>query len=151
MRIVEICFRVREENKNFCWSKATQIAKYDFSRELEKTLSEESRRERESVCKISFFREVKENFFQNLEFREENENLFFKILTIENITRNGNYIVLSRSRISSMSVLAVNIFVRSEYFRPCVTLMSATMWVITMSFRCFVRVQTRLQNGHPKV
>ena len=47
MRIVEICFRVREENKNFCWSKATQIAKYDFSRELEEKLREESKGESE--------------------------------------------------------------------------------------------------------
>ena len=77
---------------------------------------EESRRERESVCKISFLREEKENFFPNLEFREENENFFFKILTFENISRNENSIlqleieknepfpfeIFSRSRISSM-------------------------------------------------
>ena len=93
-----------------------QRAKYDFSRELEEKLSEESRRERESVCKISFLREEKENFFPNLEFREENKNFFFKILTFENISRNENSIlqleikknepfpleIFSRSRISSM-------------------------------------------------
>ena len=63
-------------------------------------MSEESRRERESVCKISFFREVKENFFQNLEFREENENFFFKILTFENISRNENSILRAQNVVS---------------------------------------------------
>ena len=81
-------------------------------------MREESRRERESVCKISFLREEKENFFPNLEFREENENFFFKILTFENVSRNENSIlqlniekngpfpleIFSRSRISSMPV-----------------------------------------------
>ena len=109
-------FKILSLSAKHWWSKSTQRAKYDFSRELEKTLSEESRRERESVCKISFFREVKENFFQNLEFREENENFFFKILTFESISRNENSIlqleiekngpfpleIFSRSRISSM-------------------------------------------------
>jgi len=83
---------------------------------LEEKFSEESRRERESVCKISFLREEKENFFPNLEFREENENFFFKILTFENVSRYENSIlqlkiekngpfpleIFSRSRISSM-------------------------------------------------
>ena len=86
-------FKILSLSAKHWWSKSTQRAKYDFSRELEKTLSEESRRERESVCKISFFREVKENFFQNLEFREENENFFFKILTFESISRNENSIL----------------------------------------------------------
>ena len=109
-------FKILSLSAKHWWSKSTQRAKYDFSRELEKTLSEESRRERESVCKISFFREVKENFFQNLEFREINENFFFKILTFESISRNENSIlqleiekngpfpleIFSRSRISSM-------------------------------------------------
>ena len=54
----------------------------------------------------------KRNFLQNLKFREENENFFFKILTFESILRNENSILqleikkmdhfLSRSRISSM-------------------------------------------------
>ena len=58
----------------------------------------------------------KRNFLQNLEFREENENFVFKILTIENISRNEHSIlqleiekngpfplkIFSRSRISSM-------------------------------------------------
>ena len=54
----------------------------------------------------------KRNVLQNLEFREENENFFFEILTIENISRNEHSILqleiekkdhfLSRSRISSM-------------------------------------------------
>ena len=75
-------------------------------------------REENLVCKISFNREEKENFFQNLEFREENENFVFKILTIENISRNEHSILqleiekngpfplenFSRSRISSMPV-----------------------------------------------
>ena len=109
-------FKILSLSAKHWWSKSTQRAKYDFSRELEKTLSEESRRERESVCKISFFREVKENFFQNLEFREENENFFFKILTFESISRNENSFlqleieknwpfpleIFSRSRIFSM-------------------------------------------------
>ena len=109
-------FKILSLSAEHWWSKSTQRAKHDFSRELEKTLSEESRRERESVCKISFLREEKENFFPNLEFREENENFFVKILTFENISRNENSIlqleiekngpfpleIFSRSRISSM-------------------------------------------------
>merc|ERR1712015_137002 len=60
----------------------------------------------------------KRNFLQNLEFREENENFVFKILTIENILRNQHSILqleiekngpfplefFSRSRISSLPV-----------------------------------------------
>ena len=99
-----------------------QRAKYDFSRELEEKLSEESRRERESVCKISFLREEKDKFFPNLEFREENENFVFKILTIETISRDQHSIlqleiekngpfpleIFSRSRISSMPGRAIS-------------------------------------------
>ena len=58
----------------------------------------------------------KRNFLQNLEFREENKNFVFKILTIEIISRNEHSIlqleiekngpfpleIFSRSRISSM-------------------------------------------------
>ena len=58
-----------------------------------------SRRERESVCKISFIREEKEkfsskshsfekrNFLQNHEFWEENKSFIFEILTIKNIEK----------------------------------------------------------------
>ena len=84
-------FKILSLSAKHWWSKSTQRAKYDFSRELEKTLSEESRRERESVCKISFLREEKENFFsksrisrgerefvlQNLDNREHLEKWTF--------------------------------------------------------------------------
>ena len=59
-----------------------KIAKYDFSRELKEKLREESRGE------ILNIEKRKRNFLQNLKFREENKNMFFKILTIEIISRN---------------------------------------------------------------
>ena len=73
-------------------------------------------REENLFAKSHSIEKRKRNFLQNLEFREENENFVFKILTIENISRNEHSIlqleiekngpfpleIFSRSRISSM-------------------------------------------------
>ena len=50
-------------------------------------------REENLFAKSHSIEKRKRNFLQNLEFREENENWFFKILTIENILRNENSIL----------------------------------------------------------
>ena len=49
------------------------------------------------ICLQNLIHLRREIFLQNLEFREENENFFFKILTIEIISRNENSI-LQRER-----------------------------------------------------
>ena len=111
-----------------CCSKSNHTVKHNFSPELEEKLREESRgeteffsqnfdsREENLFAKSHSIEKRKRNFLQNLEFREENENFVFKILTIENISRNEHSIlqleiekngpfpleIFSRSRISSM-------------------------------------------------
>ena len=69
-------------------------------------------------------------FFPNLEFREESENFFFKILTFESISRNENSIlqleiekngpfpleISSRSRISSMPAKRLDMEICMQLF-----------------------------------
>ena len=50
-------------------------------------------REENLFAKSHSIEKRKRNFLQNLEFREENENFVFKILTIESISRNEHSIL----------------------------------------------------------
>ena len=85
-------FKILSLSAKYCWSKSNQKAKYDFSPALEEKLREESRGKTDFFLskfwlsrKSHSIEKRKGNFLQNLEFQEENNNLFFKILTIEDL------------------------------------------------------------------
>ena len=70
-------FKMLSLSAKHWWPKSTQRAKYDFSRELEEKLSEESRREREFFSKSRISRGEREFFPQNLDIREHLEKWKF--------------------------------------------------------------------------
>ena len=115
-------------------------------------------REENLFAKSHSIEKRKRNFLQNLEFREENENFVFKILTIEIISRNDHSILqleikkmdhfLSRWRISSMPVIHWHyIYILQTKFRPQNELVYK-IWQICIP-RCLCESVSNCYKYHP--
>ena len=81
------------------------------------------------ICLQNLIHLRREIFLQNLEFREENENFFFKILTIKIISRNENSILQRKRNISSRDFLKVENLVNAVAAR-FVWVLRESCWMV---------------------